>query len=152
MQRPAGSSRYGIAWVYGHRRARLATVGADGIPHCVPVIYGFDPRQWELCFMAASDSRKVRNIAKTGLAALAIDDESVMRGVSLGGPAALVQEQERTRIHAWLVERGVVSGDRDLAAQVVVRVSPPGGRSGDSTRPLLRMRRHGLDEHRVRVA
>jgi Pyridoxamine 5'-phosphate oxidase len=124
MQRPAGSSRYGIAWVYGRRRARLATVGADGIPHCVPVIYGFDPRRWELCFMAAADSRKVRNIAKTGLAALAIDDESVMRGVSLSGPATLVQEQERTRINAWLVERGVVSGDRDLAAQVVVRVEP----------------------------
>jgi hypothetical protein len=124
MRIPAGGSPYGVAWVYGRRRARLATVGADGFPHCVPVIYGFDPKRWELYFMAVADSRKVRNIELTGLAAAAIDDESAMRGVSLSGPAAIASGQERARIHAWLVERGVVRAGRDHREQAAIRVEP----------------------------
>jgi PPOX class probable F420-dependent enzyme len=124
MRLPDGGSRYGVAWVYGRRRARLATVGADGFPHCVPVIYGFDPKRRGLYFMAAAGSRKVRNIAATGLAAVSVDDESAMRGVSLAGPAAILAGPDRDGIHAWLVERRVVSAGRRLDEQAVIRVEP----------------------------
>ena len=58
----------------GTRTLKLATIGADGLPHIVPVWFVLDGDT--LVFTAGEDSVKVRNIARNpGVAAL-VDDEN----------------------------------------------------------------------------
>jgi len=118
----AGRSKLGLAWVYQQRIGRLGTVSADGEPHCVPVIYGYDVRGDCLWFMSRASTRKVANLLATERAALSVDDPQAVRGVTLVGPTTIIEAGERhENVVAWLRERGLLSPDRDMTGQVAVR-------------------------------
>jgi pyridoxamine 5'-phosphate oxidase family protein len=60
----------------GRRLARLATVGADGTPHVVPVgwIYNAARDTIDVSGHELEQSKKFRDVARTGRAAIVIDD------------------------------------------------------------------------------
>jgi pyridoxamine 5'-phosphate oxidase family protein len=66
-----------LAYLAGGRQlARLATVGADGTPHVVPVafIYNAARETIDIGGHELEGSKKFRDIARTGRAAIVIDD------------------------------------------------------------------------------
>ncbi|MEV1167841.1 PPOX class F420-dependent oxidoreductase [Nonomuraea sp. NPDC049784] len=66
-----------LAYLRGERLlGRLATVGADGMPHVVPVGWSFDETGTliEIGGRNLARSRKFRDVARNGRAALVIDD------------------------------------------------------------------------------
>ncbi len=81
----------------GRQLGRLATVGADGTPHVVPVgwIYNAARDAIEIGGIDLERSKKFRDIARTGRAAIVIDDlETRTRGArgrsrSAAGPRRL---------------------------------------------------------------
>jgi pyridoxamine 5'-phosphate oxidase family protein len=91
----------------GRQLARIATVGADGTPHVVPVgwIYNAARDAIEIGGIELERSKKFRDIARTGRAAIVIDDlESTdpwrPRGVEVRGPAeAIALPTPLIRIH-----------------------------------------------------
>ncbi|HET6870888.1 MAG TPA: PPOX class F420-dependent oxidoreductase [Solirubrobacteraceae bacterium] len=91
----------------GRQLGRLATVGADGTPHVVPVgwIYNAARDAIEIGGIELERSKKFRDIARTGRAAIVIDDlESTdpwrPRGIEVRGPAeAIALPTPLIRIH-----------------------------------------------------
>lgn len=114
------------------RLARLATVGADGTPHVVPVGYSYNPEldALEVGGRNLTSSKKFRDAARRGRAAIVVDDvPSVspwrVRGIEVRGRAEAVAEpRPRIRIHperivSWgLDERGTYARDADPLASV----------------------------------
>jgi len=103
----------------GRQLARIATVGADGTPHVVPVgwIYNAARDAIEIGGIELERSKKFRDIARTGRAAIVIDDvESTdpwqPRGVEVRGRAeAIALPTPLIRIHperiiSWGLESG----------------------------------------------
>ncbi len=95
-----------LAYVRSDRRlARLATVGGDGMPHVAPVGWSFDEEHgvFEVGGHDFAATKKYRDVAKTGKAALVIDDVLPPwqpRGIEIRGDAETVAEPEpRIRIH-----------------------------------------------------
>jgi pyridoxamine 5'-phosphate oxidase family protein len=81
----------------GRQLGRLATVGADGTPHVVPVgwIYNAASEPVEISGIDLEHSKKFRDVRRSGRAAIVIDDlESVdpwrPRGVEVRGRAEAV--------------------------------------------------------------
>ncbi|QKW39738.1 PPOX class F420-dependent oxidoreductase [Actinomadura sp. NAK00032] len=77
------------------RLGRLATVGADGVPHVVPLGWSLDPSATfiEIGGRGLVRSKKFRDVAATGRAALVIDDVLPPwrpRGVEIRGRAEAV--------------------------------------------------------------
>ena len=115
-----------LAYLRSERRlARIATVGADGMPHVTPVgwtlaeadtvidVGGHDPAR----------TKKFRDVARSGRAAIVIDDLAsvnpwLVRGVEVRGRAeALTDPEPRIRIHpervvSWGLDGS--SGGRDV--------------------------------------
>ena len=105
-----------LDYLLGERHlARLATVGADGTPHVVPVGWAFN---WELGTIDIgghnmAPSKKFRDVARSGRAAIVIDDVLPPwrpRGVevrgeaeAIQGPPALIRLHPR-RIVSWGLE------------------------------------------------
>src|SRR3982751_5242107 len=60
----------------GRQLGRIATVGADGTPHVVPVawIYNAARDAIEVGGSALEQTKKFRDVARTGRAAIVIDD------------------------------------------------------------------------------
>ena len=91
----------------GRQLGRIATVGADGTPHVVPVgwIYNAARDAIEIGGIELERSKKFRDIARTGRAAIVIDDlESTdpwrPRGVEVRGRAeAIALPTPLIRIH-----------------------------------------------------
>jgi pyridoxamine 5'-phosphate oxidase family protein len=94
------------------RLGRLATVGPDGMPHIAPVGWRLDP-DVETIVITGSDfaaTKKFRDVANTGRAAIVIDDvlppwqprgiEIRGRAVAIDTPEAYIQIQP-TRIVSW---------------------------------------------------
>src|SRR5260370_21117989 len=74
------------------RVGRLATVTAGGEPRVVPV--WFRTRDDQVLVHTGSGMAKARNVEATGRYALAVDDDAwPYRGVSVRGPARLVDPQ-----------------------------------------------------------
>ncbi len=95
-----------LAYVRSDRRlARLATVGGDGMPHVAPVGWSFDEEHgvFEVGGHDFAATKKYRDVARTGKAALVIDDVLPPwqpRGIEIRGDAETVAEPEpRIRIH-----------------------------------------------------
>lgn len=66
-----------LDYLLGERRlARLATVGAGGTPHIAPVGWSYNPEEEtiEIRGFNLAQSKKFRDVAKTGRAAVVIDD------------------------------------------------------------------------------
>jgi pyridoxamine 5'-phosphate oxidase family protein len=95
-----------LDYLHGERRlARVATVGPDGTPHVAPVGWRFDPdHEWfEVGGMDLTRTKKFRDVARTGRAALVIDDVLPPwqpRGVEVRGRAEAIEgDAPVIRIH-----------------------------------------------------
>lgn len=103
----------------GRRLGRLATVGADGTPHVVPVgwIYNAARDTIDVGGYELEHSKKFRDVARSGRAAIVIDDlESVDpwrpraieirgRGEAIAMPTPLIRIHPE-RIVSWGLEQG----------------------------------------------
>jgi pyridoxamine 5'-phosphate oxidase family protein len=103
----------------GRQLGRIATVGADGTPHVVPVawIYNAARDAIEIGGSELERTKKFRDIARSGRAAIVIDDLASTdpwrpRGIEIRGRAeALTLPTPLIRIHperivTWGLERG----------------------------------------------
>jgi pyridoxamine 5'-phosphate oxidase family protein len=95
-----------LAYLQGERRlAHLATVGPDGTPHITPVgMWSLGPDEViEVTGHDFAASKKFRDVARTGRAAIVVDDVLPPwrpRGVEIRGPADAVDDaRPRIRIH-----------------------------------------------------
>ena len=112
----------------GRQLGRIATVGADGTPHVVPVawIYNAARDTIDIGGAALEETKKFRDVARSGRAAIVIDDLASTdpwhpRGIEVRGRGeAIVRPTALIRIHperivSWGVEprrsaRTVVGG------------------------------------------
>jgi pyridoxamine 5'-phosphate oxidase family protein len=65
-----------IEYMAGQRLGRIATVGADGQPHVVPTTfrYNADEDAIDVGGMRMSQTKKTRDVQRTGRASIVIDD------------------------------------------------------------------------------
>jgi pyridoxamine 5'-phosphate oxidase family protein len=104
-----------LAYLLGRRRlGRLATIGADGTPHVVPVGFSYNPEHDTLDVrgheMAAT--KKYRDVARAGRAAIVVDDLASVdpwrpRGVEVRGRAETIGGVIRIhpdRVISWGLE------------------------------------------------
>jgi pyridoxamine 5'-phosphate oxidase family protein len=89
------------AYLSEDRLARLATVGADGSPHVVPVGFRYDPEEGtiEVRGRRLERTRKFRDVGASGRAAIVVDDLASVdpwmpRGVEVRGRAVARMEPE----------------------------------------------------------
>ena len=99
-----GRERELVAWA---RVARLATVGADGVPHVVPVCPLLDG---EAVYVAtANEGPKVRNMRARPDVAVVVDDPAedwdLIRGVLIRGRATQVTGAEFERLRKAFYEK-----------------------------------------------
>lgn len=91
------------------RLGRLATIGADGMPHVVPVGWSLGPDAGTVRVGGRGNatSKKFRDVARSGVAALVIDDVLPPwrpRGVEIRGRATTVGDViviHPTRVVSW---------------------------------------------------
>ncbi|MEU4223849.1 PPOX class F420-dependent oxidoreductase [Nonomuraea sp. NPDC026600] len=124
-----------LAYLRAERRlGRLATVGADGMPHVAPVGWQLVETGVEVGMVIEIGgrnlvrSKKFRDVARTGRAALVIDDVLPPwrpRGVEIRGPAEAVH------------------GDRPLILLRPVRIVSWGLHRGDTIEDTYRARNAG---------
>ncbi len=97
-----------LAYLLGERRlARLATVGADGTPHVVPVgwSYNVELDAIEIGGRDFARTKKFRDVQRSGRAAAVIDDLASTdpwrpRGIEIrGGAEAIDAPRPLIRIH-----------------------------------------------------
>ncbi|MCM3884569.1 PPOX class F420-dependent oxidoreductase [Frankia sp. R82] len=82
----------------GTRTGKLATVRADGRPHVAPVWFLLDGD--DVVFNTGASSVKGRALARTGVAALCVDDEvAPFAFVTLSGTVRLSEDLDEVR--AW---------------------------------------------------
>ena len=112
------------------RVCRVATVGAEGRPHLVPVVHVLSGDK--LYFGSGDDGRKVKNLRDNAQIAITIDlysdDWSHLRGVMVQGTARLIErgprfKQARARLYEkypqYAKEAAISPSD-----SVVVEVTP----------------------------
>ncbi len=65
-----------LEYFAGQRLGRIATVGPDGQPHVVPVTFRYDPEHdaIDVGGMRMSQTKKLRDVQRTGRASIVIDD------------------------------------------------------------------------------
>jgi len=115
-----------------HPMARLATVGADGTPHVMPLgMYRIDDTTGTISTTGSDlpDTKKWRDIRRSGRAAIVIDDVLPPfrpRGIEIRGRAEVVDgDRPSIRIHperivAWgLDETGTLRNARSVGTQAV---------------------------------
>jgi pyridoxamine 5'-phosphate oxidase family protein len=103
----------------GQQLGRIATVGADGTPHVVPVawIYNAARDTIDVGGHGLEESKKFRDVARTGRAAIVIDDLASTdpwhpRAVEVRGRAeAIALPTPLIRVHperivSWVLEQG----------------------------------------------
>ena len=83
-----------LEFLRSQRLARVATVGASGWPHVMPVMYAVDDSG---AFEFDADGVKLRNLASDPRAALVVDAMGPKRGVSVQGRAEIIGK-ERARL------------------------------------------------------
>lgn len=88
-------------FVDSSRVARVATVGADGIPHNVPICPLLEGDK--IYFGTESRSKKVRNILAHGNVAIVFDDYTEswahLRGIMIQGRARVIGNTEFRKLH-----------------------------------------------------
>jgi pyridoxamine 5'-phosphate oxidase family protein len=130
LERSRGNARYGalvsvfreaeLGYLAGGRQlGRIATVGADGTPHVVPVAWIYNAARDTIDVGGAelASTKKYRDVARTGRAAIVIDDlastdpwhprgiEVRGRGEAIALPTALIRIHPE-RIVSWGIEPG----------------------------------------------
>ena len=65
-----------IEYFAGQRLGRIATVGADGQPHVVPTSFRYNPDHdaIEVGGLRMSQTKKLRDVQRTGRASIVVDD------------------------------------------------------------------------------
>jgi pyridoxamine 5'-phosphate oxidase family protein len=65
-----------LDYLAGQRLGRIATVGADGQPHVVPTSFRYNPDldAIEVGGLRMSQTKKVRDVRRTGQASIVVDD------------------------------------------------------------------------------
>jgi len=65
-----------LEYLAGQRLGRIATVGPDGQPHVVPTSFRYNPEHdaLEVGGMRMSQTKKLRDVQRTGRASIVIDD------------------------------------------------------------------------------
>lgn len=122
-------------FVSARRVARLATAGADGAPHAVPVCYAFDGRAIYSALdlkpkrVAPGRLKRVRNIAENPTVALVIDDYSEdwskLGYVLIQGEATLLDAgQEREHAEGLLRAKYPQYGELLESGCSVLRIVP----------------------------
>jgi len=108
MQRMSAFTEAELAYLLSQRRlARVATVGADGTPHVVPVGWSYNEEldAIEIGGRDFAETKKYRDVRRNGRAAVVIDDLASTdpwrpRGVEVRGRAdAVAEPQPLIRIH-----------------------------------------------------
>ena len=102
-----------VAYMTGERRlARIATVGADGTPHVVPVGWNYNA-ELDTIDVGGRDmasTKKFRDVRHSGRAAIVIDDVVPPwqpRGIEVRGRAEAVEDEQPVirihpdRVRAW---------------------------------------------------
>ena len=114
-----------IAFVSGRRLGRVATVGADGLPHVVPVMYAYaDGSFW---FSSDPGDRKVRNLRANPTAGIVADEPPpVKAGVTVSGSAELIEDGELFDLAQRHLSAAGAGGRRRMepGEQVYVRLTP----------------------------
>ncbi|HEX8051356.1 MAG TPA: PPOX class F420-dependent oxidoreductase [Thermoleophilaceae bacterium] len=103
----------------GRRLGRIATVGADGTPHVVPVGWSYNPEHdtIDVTGRDLAATKKFRDAQRSGRAAIVIDDLASTnpwrpRAVEVRGRAEAIREPRPTirvhpeRIVSWGLEGG----------------------------------------------
>jgi PPOX class probable F420-dependent enzyme len=102
--------------------ARLATVGRDGRPHCVPVCFAADGDR--VLVMTPPESKKARNVRASGVAAVAVDDGQAVQGVMIEGPARIIEDGEPfLEAQEVMLRAGALSRRREPREQIVIEVT-----------------------------
>jgi pyridoxamine 5'-phosphate oxidase family protein len=86
----------------GQRRlARVATVGKDGTPHVTPVGWSYNPEHDSIDIggIRLETTKKYRDVQRTGLAAVVIDDNPSVnpwrvRGIEIRGTAEAIEQPQ----------------------------------------------------------
>lgn len=127
----------------GRRLARLATVGADGTPHVVPVSFSYNAAEdsIEVTGRDWAATKKYHDVRRSGRAAIVADDvpspRGVPRGVEVCGTAEAIAEPEPLirmrpeRFVSWGLESDQI-GERN-ARSTTEQPSRPSPLAGDST-------------------
>lgn len=65
-----------LDYLAGQRLGRIATTGADGQPHVVPTSFRYNPEEdaIEVGGLRMSQTKKVRDVRRTGRASIVVDD------------------------------------------------------------------------------
>jgi pyridoxamine 5'-phosphate oxidase family protein len=118
-----------LAYLTKGRLGRLATVGADGTPHVVPVGLSYD-RELDAIDVrgrALEGTKKYRDVLRTGRAAIVVDDlastdpwrprgvEIRGRAEAIGGPRPVIRIHPE-RIVSWGIESDELGVRRSRAA------------------------------------
>jgi PPOX class probable F420-dependent enzyme len=118
-----------------HRVARLATVGAHGQPHVVPIVYAFDgahlytPLDAKPKRVGVYQLQRVKNIQANPLVAVVIDDYAddwtTLAWVQIRGTARLVEaSQEHSKGVALLTAKYPQYRTMPLADRPVIVITP----------------------------
>ena len=117
-------------FVRWERVCRVATTGAAGIPHVVPVCHALSGER--IVFGSGNNARKVKNIAENPQVTVVIDAYaeawSLLRGVMIQGRARVIERGPRFRRGRDLLYRKYPQYPRDAALSpsdsVIVEVTP----------------------------
>jgi PPOX class probable F420-dependent enzyme len=112
------------------RIARLATIGADGYPHIVPIYFMLDGD--DILFGSDRDERKVKNACANPKGAVVIggDPAEDKAGYMIQGDLSIEDNTEHTLVHRMLRRYETKEDVDTLAAEwadsdmVVIRLKP----------------------------
>ena len=124
-----------IEYMAGQKLGRIATVGADGQPHVVPTTFRYNAEHdtIDVGGMRMSQTKKTRDIERTGRASIVIDDvlppwqprmievRGTAEVVASGGKATFGDNFEDTMVRirpARIVAFGIEPGDSRNARSV----------------------------------
>jgi pyridoxamine 5'-phosphate oxidase family protein len=123
-----------LAYLHGERRlARIATVGADGTPHVVPVgwSHNLERDTIDVTGHELEQSKKFRDVARSGRAAIVIDDLASItpfrpRAIEVRGHAqAITAPRGLIRIHPERIVSWGIEGQRNARSVNAPRASDP---------------------------
>jgi pyridoxamine 5'-phosphate oxidase family protein len=124
-----------IEYLASQRLGRIATVGTDGQPHVVPTSFRYDPDHDSIDVggMRMSQTKKLRDVQRTGRASIVVDDVLPpwqprmieIRGtavVQAEGGKALGDQFEDTIVRirpARIISFGINPGEQSMTARSV---------------------------------
>src|SRR6266581_590178 len=95
--------------VRNHDLCRIATITADGWPHCVPV--GYIYRTGKFYIPVSKRSKKTRNLKANPRASIVIEDEKE-RVLMIQGKVEVIEDERFSELRRWMsLETGWTIGE-----------------------------------------